>query len=341
MNTRRDATTATAAPSTRRTGPWVIAFAAAAALLLVSAPRPAVASPNAASSELNPVPGIADPTPGEPAVSDLPDVDVALIERGDDWPAVLAEANLAYEFGVRERDSQPASARRMFELAATGFRRAIDEGGAESAALRYNLGNASARLDRHGRAVHQYLAALALRPDHADARRNLDIVRTRVRTRVEGAERGVIASDDAVAVLKPVLWAHRATPGEVKLWLFVLAAAAFWGVLGMRLYFAARGDEPKPPRRLAIVPFLVAALASASVADDAFGPRHTIAVVVDRDVVARTGPDESYGRQFTEALSPGVEMLVRETRDRWLRVTLANGRSAFVPDDAVALVEVR
>jgi tetratricopeptide (TPR) repeat protein len=275
----------------------------------------------------------------EPAVSRIIDVDRELVRAGQAWDAVVAEADAAYAAGVRERDAQPRLAREMFELAETGYRRVLDEGGFTSSGLLYNLGNTHAQLNEHGAAIAAYLRARRLEPGNADVQHNLRVVRSRVATRVEGAERGVLASGGgAVAALRPVVWAHRATAGEAKLWVFIVSAALFWGVLGVRLWIGERGGRPWPARRVALVPFAVALAASASLAWEAFGPQAEVAVVVGDEVEARTGPDESYGARFTGALAPGVELLVVERIDDWLRVRLADGRSAFVPRDAVDVI---
>ena len=229
----------------------------------------------------------------------------------------------------------------MFEAAVIGFERAISDGGLVSGALYFNLGNAFARLDRHGRAIEHYLHADRLRPGDANVRRNLGVVRRRVETLVAGAESGVLGNTGVSTVLQPIVWAQRAAPGSAKLCLFVTSAALFWGLMGVRLWRASVGASRWPARRLVAVPFVVALLASASVAWDTVGTTPRVAVVVDQPLIARTGPDRSYGRRFNEALSPGVEMRIVEERGGWLRGRLANNREVWTPFDAVAVVPTR
>ena len=59
------------------------------------------------------------------------------------------------------------------------------------------------------------------------------------------------------------------------------------------------------------------------------------AVVVRAEVVARTGPADLYDAAFQEPLRPGLEVEVSEDRSGWTRVRLADGRTAWVPKDAI------
>jgi hypothetical protein len=260
---------------------------------------------------------------------------------GRDWAALAEAANLLYEEGVALEADEPARASESFARAARGFRRVIDEGGFASAELYYNLGNAEARRGRLGRAVEAYLQAERLAPRDAEIDRNLRIVRARVETRVEGADAGVTEARGAAGtLLAPVVYVHRSVPTGAKLWVFIAAAWVFWLVLGVRLVCVAGKRPAWPARRLAALPFVVALLTSASVAAELVVPPSEIAVIVDEPHTARTGPGDGYGRAFTEALSPGVEMLVRERRGGWLLGRLADGSSAWVREGAVAVVEV-
>ena len=311
----------------------VITACACALVVVAAAAAGQVDSGSSSAPETSPTAG---GDAAEPEVSYAPDR--ALIEASDDWPAVVAEAQAAYEAGVRRAGEDEFAAAPLFELAAIGFRRAIEEGGLETAALRFNLANGYARLGSLGLAIEQYLIAERLNPADGSIRRNLLLVRGRVATLIEGAESGVVGEPAGGALLEPVRAAHRAVPGPVKLWIFVGSAALFWGLLGVRLWRWSRGERAWPARRVIATPFVVALLTSASVGWEAFGLEAQVAVVVGDSVHARTGPDESYGRRFTEPLTPGVELLVLERRGAWVRGRLANGRDAFVPESGVSIV---
>jgi len=203
--------------------------------------------------------------------------------------------------------------------------------GIENGGLFFNRGSALLMAGEVGRAIAAYLRAERLRPGDERVLRGLAVARDRVRTRVEGWEGGVASG---MAVMRPVVWAHRRVPGVVKVWVFVVSAACFWGVLVVRL--VRRGAGPWP---VGAGFFAVALVTSASVAADVVGERAVVAVVVAEGVAARTGPGEGYGRRFTEDLSEGVEMRVEEVRGGWVAGRLADGRRGWVSRGAVEIVD--
>lgn len=249
--------------------------------------------------------------------------------------ALLAEAA-----GLEEEDEAGAGALRGEALRA--FRRSVvaydgallaaREAGIENGGLHYNRGNALLLAGKTGGAVAAYLRAERLGGvAGGDLSRNLAIARGRVTPEIEGASRGV---DRGPVALGPVVWAHRAVSGEVKLWVFVVSAAVFWGLMGVRLF-----DRGLVARRVALVFFGVALVASGSVAADVFGERARVGVVIDGGVVARTGPGDGYGARFTGELGSGVEMTMEEERAGWVRGRLADGRVGWVERGVVEVVE--
>ena len=206
-----------------------------------------------------------------------------------------------------------------------------ESGGVENGGLHFNLGSALLMAGEVGPAIAAYLRAERLRPGDERVARGVGVAREKVRARVEGAEGGV---DSGMAIVRPLVWAHRRVPGGVKVWVFVVSAACFWGVLGVRLVRREAGPWP-----VAAGCFAVALLTSASVAADVLGERADVAVVVAEGVAARTGPGEGYGRRFTEDLSEGVELRVEEVRGGWVAGRLADGRRAWVERGSVEVVD--
>lgn len=264
------------------------------------------------------------------------------LQEGEGWPAVIREANRLYDEAVRTASEDPVRADQLFAASASGFRRVITEGALDNAPLHYNLGNAEARRQRVGHAIAAYLRAERLAPGDAKITRNLAVVRARIETRIDGALSGVL-EDRGVggALLRPITWVHESSPPRTKLWLFVIAAWVFWAMLGVRMWCSARARPRVPARRLVALPFVIALLTSGSLAADVLLPPRSVAVVVDEPCTARTGPDTGYGVAFTEALSPGVELLVLERRSGWVFGRFADGSTAWVDENAVDLVEVR
>ncbi len=63
------------------------------------------------------------------------------------------------------------------------------------------------------------------------------------------------------------------------------------------------------------------------------------AVITDGHVIARSGPDDTiYDPVFADALQPGIEARILETRDGWNRLALADGSQCWVPATSVEKV---
>jgi len=65
----------------------------------------------------------------------------------------------------------------------------------------------------------------------------------------------------------------------------------------------------------------------------------TSAVITDAHVIARSGPDDTiYDPVFTDAIKPGLEAMVLESRDGWNQLELADGSLCWVPEYSVEMV---
>lgn len=63
------------------------------------------------------------------------------------------------------------------------------------------------------------------------------------------------------------------------------------------------------------------------------------AVVIAPEVIGRNGPDAgAYEATFSAPIQAGVEATILETRSEWVRVRLADGRTTWLPTDAVEVV---
>lgn len=125
------------------------------------------------------------------------------------------------------------------------YTESIEKEGKSSTAY-YNLGNAYYRNDNIGKAVLCYERALRLNPTNADARQNLDFVRSRIQDRPED-DTAFIASlhRSVVASAKPDVWAWTAFVffllfiGAVGMYMFtnnvMLRKTGFFG--GLVLFF--------------------------------------------------------------------------------------------------------
>lgn len=201
-----------------------------------------------------------------------------------------------------------------FAAAAHAYQELLADGW-ESPALHVNLGNAQFRMGRRGFAAASYSRALKLDPGDADARANLDLVRSLNVDQVVGAE----ARPLVVRALErvPDGWAIAA---------FALAWVVLWGGL------AGRRFTPAGVRRgLAAAAFLAAILAvgtGAVLAGKAVARGTPTAVIVASRAAVREDAEAALRPTFE--LHEGTEVRVLEVRAGFVRVRLGNGLEGWV-----------
>lgn len=216
------------------------------------------------------------------------------------------------------RRGNQAYLRGEVENAAAIYQQLADQGVA-SADLFYNLGVASVRLDRLGRAIWAFERALVLEPGHEDARFNLARARTlaerRVRDKIEGMER------DAFWIR-----AARALPPAAVTWLFL-------GVHGATflLLFLRRGARAELRPALGIAGGVLGTVALAAgllLLARARLDRISFAIVLADAAEVKEGADESYRAAFK--IHAGLKVRVLERERHFARVRLANGLEGWV-----------
>lgn len=235
----------------------------------------------------------------------------------------LAQAVAAYmqaqEATLRdERLAGFRQAQRLFEHAAGQ--------GVRSADLYANLGNAALQAERLGPAILAYRRALELDPNHARASQNLRHARTLLpawvpRPGPEGALESFF------------FWRNLLSPAEQA----GIAALAF--LLGALLLAAAIRWRSPLARTLAVLPLLAWLGLLISAAIETRGGGKDAAVIVADETVGRGADSHNARARFAEPLPGGTEVRVRETREHWVHIVLADGRDAWVARAAVATLE--
>jgi len=209
-----------------------------------------------------------------------------------------------------------------FLRVAAAYQEIID-GGIHSGAVFYNQGNAFMRAGKHGRAIASYRQAQRYMP--------LD---PRLEANLQSALGGELGETQRRPLIGWVLfWQDWISyPGK-----FTLAAAA--GVITFTLAVAGLFRYHRRLfRRLAFLGVAITLLLSLSAGYDAFRflpNRH--GVVIDDDVIARKGPNESFQPAFTHPLTEGTEFRLIERRDQWLLIRLSGSRDAWI-DGQVAVI---
>jgi tetratricopeptide (TPR) repeat protein len=180
-------------------------------------------------------------------------------------------------------------------------------------ALFYDLGNAYFRKGDPGRAILNYERALALDPNQAEARTNLQLVRDQAR---------------ALELAPNWMEAHLAfLTRDQYAW---LASAAFWGVAAILcgLYFA---------RRRAVVWIFALVLLGAISAGATFAVYQLetgtagsdLAIVTKKNIQARLATAESAGTVLL--LPAGSEIKILSTRGDWSYAVLPNDLRGWIP----------
>jgi len=199
-----------------------------------------------------------------------------------------------------------------------------------SAELQFNLGNAYYRQGQLGRAIWSWERALALDPDHEDARYNLAQARkleeTRVHDKIEGAER-------EPAWVRVVGQLAAATES----WLFVACYVAFFIALGLRVRARrqAGSDEGEAGHgsawtALAAILGVCAALAGLLLIGRVAMDRMSSGIMLADQAEVKEGADPNYKTSFQ--VHAGLRVRLLDHDKDWVRIRLANGLEGWVRD---------
>lgn len=264
-------------------------------------------------------------------------------------PAVLlAEAERHFAEGNRLAGERRATeAAEQFRAALLRFEAAAAALGGGNGYLQYNVGNTYLRLGDIGHAIVHYRTAQQFIPADANLQQSLRHARSLRRDRVEPSAAG--------GVVRLLFFWHFTMPLRARTALLLMA----WNLLWLLALLPAVATLDERTRRLrerlrawhvwrrarrpvtgALVALsaVVAVAMGGSVAVELVGSPADIAVVVAREVVARRGDGAAYEASFDGALHAGTELVVVERRNEWFQVALADGRRAWLPAHAVAVV---
>lgn len=240
----------------------------------------------------------------------------------------------------------------------------LDRQGIVSPDLAYNLGNAYFRRGQVGQAVWAFERALALEPDHEDARYNLDRVR-------KIAVRSGAASDTprlpGQSEDQEPLWIRAVSavaPSTIG-WTFLAAWFALFTLLAalvlarrrrLQASTTAAAAQVAGPTAAATATATVgrphrahaedAGLLAAGVALAAVGvlatgvllvgrvvlDRVPFAVVLPESVAVREGADKNYRTGFS--VHAGLKVRLLDQDHGWVRIRLPNGLDGWIPESA-------
>lgn len=219
------------------------------------------------------------------------------------------------------------SARSEEELrqAAAGYETLLRKG-PRNGHLHYNLGNTYLRLGDHGRAILHFRRALRYIPDDPYARAMLDEARRQVREQSPGLYRQEPRDD----LLNTLFFWHFQTSFRGRLTVLVIASAAFWLLLAVRL--RAR----LPLHRFALATLLVVSIITGtSLALETLAGTGLDAVVTADEVEVRSGKGLEFELALDRPVPSGVEVTVLETRGQWHLIQFPDTSVGWVPEHTV------
>ena len=199
-----------------------------------------------------------------------------------------------------------------FRAAAERYQAAVDAG-ARSAALFYNLGNASYRAGDVGRAILNYERALVLKPQHPEARANLHL-----------------AQDKARALELKTLWWDQFIARTTSNQLSIAAAVGFWltAFFFVGWWVMAR----RTPLRLAaaLLALLMGGVSMAALyALEAGRSGRDLAIVIRDKTEARVATADNAGSVLV--LPPGSQITILSVRGDWIYAALPNDLRGWIP----------
>ena len=252
------------------------------------------------------------------------------LASGEDGAAIATrfdEANTLMERADATLGEDPDLARSLYSQSAALYRSCIEEGGIDNADLHANLGNAELRAGNVGLAIVSYRRAERLDPTNEIARAGLAAARSRV---------SVLVNPDPprFAIDAVFLWRHW-VPRTLVFGVGVAAWVGLWLLLGTRLV----------GRRSVPAGWVVACGAVALLAlGGQYAEQRTLyagdnAVVTALEITGRNGPNAvAYEPTFADPLVDGVECVLLAARDGWRRVRLRDGRTTWLPADALETI---
>ncbi len=207
-----------------------------------------------------------------------------------------------------------------YAAAADAFRACIEQHG-ENGAVLFNLGNSYSRAGELGRAIASYRRAERYLPTDENLRTNLDQALRR---------RAQDFSLPKRRAWYDYLWFWRPTTSfEVQAW---LAVGLAW-IASLLGFWAARSSRENGTLRtgaslLALVTLLMAASAVFTYRER---EGRALGVIIENDVMLREWPEASAPAGYDQAVHEGGEFRVREEREGWLHIRLADRYEGWIP----------
>jgi hypothetical protein len=226
------------------------------------------------------------------------------------FSTAAATPDQLFEQALRIRSEKPDEAQPLFTESALGFE-------AEKEFL--NAGNSWFFAGENGRALANYLSAESLRPFNRQIRESIAFIRTQ---RTDSFQTLETTGSKISKVWKQ--FGH--WDPAIRIGLLTLLYLAVWA-----LYLTARFIGKTVPRRVWIVPGLLALIPAASLVWSFFQP---LEGVVIQPAEARLGPGYAYDKACDTLLHEATEFQWLERRNGWIHARLPDKSEAWLPESA-------
>lgn len=227
-------------------------------------------------------------------------------------PDAMARAQKAF------RDANAAYEKTEYDRAADLYRRAIDEGVADSR-LYFNYADCLYRQNHPGMAILYYEKARKLDPDDPDIAYNLRFLNARIQDKVP------VPEDNALT--RALRFAHNAFSINEGLWI-ALGLFTFLGIGAMLWLFA--GAAARTALGVLMAAAFLAMLALIPSLAVKIKDQETLhyAIVLKPAIDMFSGPGETF--QVLTQVHEGTKFEIVENRGEWVSVKLANGKGGYV-----------
>lgn len=227
-------------------------------------------------------------------------------------PEAMGRANQAF------RQANAAYEKNDYPQAADLYRRAIDEGVADSR-LYFNYANCLFRQNQLGMAILYYEKARKLDPNDPDIAYNLRFVNAQIQDKIPAPEENFLT--------RALAYAHASFSINEGLWI-ELALFTFLGLAAILCLYVGAAL-----RTALAVLMVVAGLGMLSLAPSLalkIKDQETLrfAIVLKPSIEMYSGPGENF--QVLTQVHEGTKFEIVETRGEWVSVKLANGKGGFV-----------
>lgn len=226
---------------------------------------------------------------------------------------LFSESNSAYEKGD-------------FQKAYDGYK--LIENEFSSFELQFNLGNACLKLDKIGESVLHYERAKKINPFDEDMKTNLQMANQKVADKIEALP-SLGVSD---------LWKNITSESALQRWAMASLILFFLGFLFLALFVLKKNLIYRRAIFLTGLFLLFTSLGTWALAGSAKQRilSNTEAVVLTPKVDVKGSPDETTATVFV--LHQGTKVSIREKRDAWIEIRIANGSVGWVKAETIETI---